>query len=384
MTKRVAILREFLLPISETFIKEQMLAMTRWQPTLIGRQKISKSLPLDGVRYKTYGAKKTTKFEKQKIKIKRALKLLSHALRNQLLNIDPALIHIHFATNAVDFWPCIKTLNKPVAITLHGYDITTYKSFWRKHLNPRFRYYPERLLKIAHDPKAHFIAVSNAIKQRAIEFGLPSNKITVRYIGIDTNKFSKGKTPIQNRGKQILFVGRLAEKKGVLYLLQAFNKVIKHVPNARLIVAGEGEQMTKAKTYVRQNSLPVRFLGAISHGQVKQLLNECSVFCLPSVTAQNGDREGFGIVLLEAQASGVPVVTSAYGGAKEGLIQGQTGFAFKEKDFSTLSQYLIQLLTDDQLLINMSTQATIFAQETFNIKNCTAKLEDYYDELCLK
>jgi glycosyltransferase involved in cell wall biosynthesis len=105
------------------------------------------------------------------------------------------------------------------------------------------------------------------------------------------------------------------------------------------------------------------------------------VFCLPSLTAGDGDAEGFGIVLLEAQASGVPVVTSAMGGATEGVLHGETGFAFAEKDIDAMAEYLCRILMDDELARSMSVAARRFVAEKFNLKRCTSALEDHYDAL---
>ena len=91
--------------------------------------------------------------------------------------------------------------------------------------------------------------------------------------------------------------------------------------------------------------MPVEFLGAVTQKVVKEQLDQARVFCLPSITASNGNYESFGMVLLEAQASGVPVVTSALGGM-EAHADGVTGFQFAEKDLPTLVRRLCDLLRE--------------------------------------
>jgi glycosyltransferase involved in cell wall biosynthesis len=114
---------------------------------------------------------------------------------------------------------------------------------------------------------------------------------------------------------------------------------------------------------------------------VLAMLREVRVLCLPSLTAANGDAEGLGIALLEAQACGVPVVTSARGGATEGIINGVTGFAFAENDVEELSARLCAVLEDDQRALVMSEAARQFAVKTFDIRKCTDQLEDLYEEV---
>src|SRR5690625_4897928 len=379
--KKVAVCRTELLPLSETFIKEQMLAFNDWQGLLVGEQVLEGGLPLDGLKYHLYKKARQSIFAQQFQRIHNALNLPSGSLIRLLKKLAPDLIHVHFGTDATWLWPSIKQLQTPLVVTLHGYDITTYKSFWKSHLNPKFRFYPERLVAMAQDPRVHFIAVSEAIRQRAMEFGLPAEKITVKYIGIDTGKFKPGPIPINERGQRILFVGRLTEVKGTIFLLRAFKRVSHKMPSAKLVIVGSGEDEDALKSFARKNDLPVKFTGALSHSKVLSEFQKAQVFCLPIITTRRANFEAFALFLLEAQVCGVPVVTSAHGGATEGILHGETGFAFTEKDVQALSQYLIQLLSDDELLCSMSDRAQRFVREKFDLKQCTADLEAYYDDI---
>jgi glycosyltransferase involved in cell wall biosynthesis len=105
------------------------------------------------------------------------------------------------------------------------------------------------------------------------------------------------------------------------------------------------------------------------------------VMCLPSITAASGDAEGLGLVILEAQASGVPVVTSARGGAQEGIVDGQTGFAFAEHDVPAMAQRLYEVLSDDALAARLSAAAPAFVARAHDLFRQTAALEDLYDRL---
>jgi glycosyltransferase involved in cell wall biosynthesis len=111
------------------------------------------------------------------------------------------------------------------------------------------------------------------------------------------------------------------------------------------------------------------------------LLAEARVFCLPSVTAESGDAEGLPLVVLEAQASGVPVVTSARGGATEGIRDGVTGYAFAERDVAALAERLIALLTDDALATRFSEAGPPFIGENHDLYGQTAQLEALYDRV---
>jgi glycosyltransferase involved in cell wall biosynthesis len=267
-----------------------------------------------------------------------------------------------------------------VIVTLHGYDINIDKQWWRSPSKPRsLRRYPDMLLQVAANARVHFVAVSKAIRARAIEWGLPPERISLRYIGVNLESFQLKGLPLARRAPRILFVGRLIEKKGGEYLIRAFAKVRAQVPTAELVMVGDGRLRGKLETLASELNVPVNFAGVLSNAQIRDQLHMTRVFCSPSITADNGDAEGLPIVILEAQACGVPVVTSARGGAEEGIIHGVSGYAFEEKDVDTLSEYLVRLLRDDALVASMSFAARRNIEENFELSSCTAKLEELYD-----
>jgi glycosyltransferase involved in cell wall biosynthesis len=155
--------------------------------------------------------------------------------------------------------------------------------------------------------------------------------------------------------------------------------VRERVPNAELVIAGDGPLRAGSEQLATRLGLHVTFAGELSADQVREQLTQARVLCLPSVEAANGDAEGFGLVLLEAQACGVPVVSSARGGAGEGLVEGMTGFRVDERDVGGLADRLTRVLADDAALAGMSTRAVDFTRRHFDIERCTAILEDTYD-----
>jgi len=171
----------------------------------------------------------------------------------------------------------------------------------------------------------------------------------------------------------------MVEKKAPLLMIRAYAQVRTSVPDAELVMIGDGPLLESAKRLAGNLSIPVKFLGACSSDEVLAHMHEARVFCLPSITAANGDAEGFGMVLLEAGACGLPVVSSARGGAAEGIIEGQTGFSFQEWNIKELVTALISLLVDDALCDRMFHKASSFMQESFNIHQQTTELEALYE-----
>ncbi|HJW11931.1 MAG TPA: glycosyltransferase, partial [Albitalea sp.] len=261
--------------------------------------------------------------------------------------------------------------------TLHGYDINTDLAWWRSGAGgAEMKRYPQRLLALAQDPAVGFIAVSEAIRERAIEIGLPAAKLRVRPIGVDTEQFVPGPAPIGER-HGVLFVGRLVEKKGLRYLIEAIARLGGRV---ELQVIGDGPLRPELEALAHRLGVAAEFLGVLGSAAVRQRLQRARVLCLPSVTAANGDAEGLPIVILEAQSCGVPVITSARGGATEGIVDGVTGYAHPEGDAQALAERLDTLLRDDALAAAMGQAARRHAVERFDIGACTRALEGDYDQ----
>jgi len=376
----VAIFRSRLLPASETFVRAQARALVRWSPVLVGDQRVEDGLDLSGL-------------DVRLLPTPSAAGGLGGALRYCLQRAPASsialiratgarLVHVHFATDAVDVWPVVRRARLPMLVTLHGYDATISPGWWRAgHVGWRRRLYPQRLMRLAQQPGVAFVAVSEALRQRAIALGIPADRVGLSYVGVDTERFVPPGVALSARSPRVLFIGRLVEKKGLRYLIQAMERVCTAIPGSELVVVGDGAERAAMMDQARERHVAAAFLGALDEEGVRAQLAQAQVLCLPSVEAANGDAEGFGLVLLEAQASGVPVVTSALGGAREGLREGETGHAFAPGDVPTLARHLVALLSDPPRLDAMSVAARRFARDEFDMRRTTAVLEAHYDRL---
>lgn len=123
------------------------------------------------------------------------------------------------------------------------------------------------------------------------------------------------------------------------------------------------------------------FRGALPHSEVMKLMQDAIMLVQPSVKAKTGDSEGLGIVLLEASASGIPVVGTWHGGIPEAIIDGVTGFLVPERNASALAEKLLTLLSEDSLREKMGYAGRKMVEERFDIKNQSKILEDIYRRL---
>jgi glycosyltransferase involved in cell wall biosynthesis len=365
----VIIYRNQLLRTSETFIREQAGALQNFTPFYVGSRAVSGlRLPQGRALVVNPGtaAGKVWEFYTRRFGF-------PPTFRWKVKALNAALIHAHFAQDAAAALPLAKTLNLPLVATLHGYDVTVKDPYAEKTwIQQHYFAHRETLKKSA----KLFVAVSDFIKRQAIAQGFPEERIVVHYIGVDSQRFQA--VPNLNRLPVILFVGRLVEKKGCEYLLQAMRRVQAQMPEMEVVVIGEGPQRSCLEAYAKQHLKRYRFLGAQPPEQVQYWMQHAKVFCVPSITAESGDAEGFGIVFAEAQATGLPVVSFASGGIPEAVAHEKTGFLAPERDVESLASYLQALLANPLLWDSFSRQGRERVLKEFNLEHQTRLLEDIY------
>jgi glycosyltransferase involved in cell wall biosynthesis len=150
---------------------------------------------------------------------------------------------------------------------------------------------------------------------------------------------------------ELLFVGRLVEKKGLAYLFEAMPAILASYPQAKLSVVGSGPEEHRLRSLARELGISdkVVFEGAIPNVDLPRLYRRATVFVAPSVIAKSGDQEGLGLVLAEALACECPVVAFDLPAIREVVIDGVTGLTARERDSSDLASKVIKLLDNPDL-----------------------------------
>jgi len=197
------------------------------------------------------------------------------------------------------------------------------------------------------------IAVSNFTAQNVIDdYAIPPTKIEVIPNGVDLNKFNPKVDGIKMRGSLgitdepvILYVGKLEFNKGIEYLILSFSKIVKQIPNAKLVIVGNGPIKNRLMNLVKQKKLSksVIFTGKIPSKKLPSIFAASDLFVLPSL------MEGFGIVLLEAMACGKPCIATKAGGTEDIIVNGETGFLAPIGDCISLYQAINALLANPDL-----------------------------------
>jgi len=365
LTSTVAIFRKRLLSYSETFIADQGQLLPNFRSVFCGYQK-----DMSGLRMLDTA---TTVLLDDYSRIASLSKLMlrqglggANAWIKAIASHSPALIHAHFFNDGLDAVKIGKRLGLPVITTVHGHDITKYENATaQSRTNQQFFANVDRV-----------IAVSNFIAEQALARGCPEEKLVQHYIGIDLEKFTQQKN--ETDSPSLLFVGRLVEKKGCSYLLQAMEQLKPRFPELRLTIIGEGDLKSSLQQEVLSRKLNVDFAGTASAAEVRQQLARSWLFVAPSITAASGDAEGLGMVFLEAQALQTPVVSFRSGGLVEAVDEGSTALLSDEKDVAGLAANIAQLLENSTLRHNMGMAGRKRVEQHFDVRKQCAKLESIY------
>jgi colanic acid/amylovoran biosynthesis glycosyltransferase len=367
----VIIYRNNLLPPSETFVQNQAEAMERFTPLYVGSRLVQGlQLPLE----RTFTVNQGGLLGMLK-EVSYKLWGLAPDFIRQLKQLNPVLIHAHFGPDGVMALPLAQYLGIPLAVTFHGYDATIQDeyikaSFWSHRVYLQRRQLLQQKAKL-------FIAVSDYIQNNLLGQGFASDKVVVHHIGVDTNIFQPDPTIV--RLPIVLFVGRLLEKKGCEYLIRAMVKVQAIKPDVELVVIGDGPMKADLEKQAKTSLSRYQFLGSQPRQVVQTWMNRAQVLAAPSVTAATGESEGLPTVILEAQAMGLPVVSSIHSGIPDAVLHQQSGFLASERDWQSLAEYILRLLEDKGLWQQFSQKGQERVNTMFNLRTQTEALENLYD-----
>jgi len=195
--------------------------------------------------------------------------------------------------------------------------------------------------------------------------------------GVDTDHFSPGVSPLEEYcdGKMnILFVGRLETRKGFNYLLDAYQAVKREVPNCRLIVVGPGTRLRhRYENRARRRKIEdVIFVGPVSYKELPRYYKTADIYCSPATGA-----ESFGVVLLEAMATGKPIVASNISGYASVLTHGAEGLLVPPRDRQALAQALITLIGNEPLRQQMGERGLVTAAD-YSWERVSRQVYNYY------
>jgi colanic acid/amylovoran biosynthesis glycosyltransferase len=261
-----------------------------------------------------------------------ATRAYEHAFRR----IRPDVVLAEYGPAGVMVLDACRTLGIPLVVHFHGYDASLREVVER---------YADGYRTMFETADA-IVAVSRSMEARLVALGASPTKVRYNPYGVDCDRFRGGDPAAAP--PVLVAVGRLVEKKGPLLTIRAFAAVHRTYTDARLRVIGEGPLRHECVRLVRELGLQhaVTLLGAQPHAVVAQEMRRARAFVQHSLEASTGDSEGTPVAVLEAGATGLPVVSTRHGGIPDIVIDGDTGLLVAEGDVEGMATAMARLVTD--------------------------------------
>jgi len=370
----IAHIKHIYLPISETFIYQYIKNIQRFKIIILTRtlenlelfpfQQIYSSPKLQRYPLKWTYAKVMQILFKREIYYEKIIK-----------KKRVALIHAHFGPQGVQILGSKNRLGFPLITTFYGYDMS--KLAMRKKWKSAYKY--------LFDEGDMFLVEGNHMKEKLINLGCKTEKIKIQHIGVDVDKFKYSERKLEDINKKfkILFCGRFIEKKGLIYALKAVKKVLYNFPNIELRIIGDGDFKSEIVEFIHKENIEdkVVLLGYQPHDVFLKEVQNAHLLLQPSITASDGDSEGGApVVLLEAQAAGLPVISTYHADIPEVVINGKSGFLVPERNSDAIAEKLEYLIDNPSLLVELGKYGRKHIEQNYNIFKEVKKLEDVYSQ----
>lgn len=308
----------------------------------------------------------------------RRLPSYSWWLEMKMQNNPPDILHAHFGPTGCLYLPLAQKLKRPMTVSFYGFD---YSKLPR--LRPVYLEKYRRLFGSA----AKVIAASKVGCDKLEAMGCPPEKLAVvsPSIRIENFRFFEREKPAgQLRLAQI---ATFTPKKGHLTTLESFRLALADCPDLHLTLAGELQDKTlvaQMRGYIATHRLEekVTWLDFISHHDLPAFLQQFDVFIHPSRHAPDGDHEDTPVVLLEAQATGLPVIATTHFNIPAAVLHQQTGLLAPEGDAQTLADFIRRFyFMENTEYQQFSQNARRHIVQNFNVKNSAQKLCTLYEEI---
>ncbi|MBA2707460.1 MAG: glycosyltransferase [Gemmatimonadaceae bacterium] len=319
-------------------------------------------------------------------RLMKARKLLPQALYHRLVTrheLSEASIHAalagffrehkvdvilaEFGTAGADIYKHARKLDIPLVVHFHGHDA---------HRLPFIAAYLERYREMFHYA-FRVISVSHFMTNALVRLGADPSRIVYNPYG--PREIFYANEPDFRR--TIISLGRFTDIKASHLTLMAFRDALSDFPDARLVMAGDGELLECCRSLAQVWGITdsVSFPGAIPHARILPYFAGACCFAQHSVVPSYGDAEGTPVTILEAQAAGLPVISTRHAGITDAVLDGRTGFLVEERDVAGMAAHMRTLLGDQQLCRDMGTKARDHIRSNYSIERHISRLQEAID-----
>jgi colanic acid/amylovoran biosynthesis glycosyltransferase len=281
------------------------------------------------------------------------------------------VLHVHFGPQGNTFRFARELWDAPLVVSFHGFDFSTLPRQQGRHIY-------DRLFETA-----DLVTVnSEYTRGELIALGCPTAKLRTLPVGLDPKEFAfRPRTLAPDEVVRVLSIGRLVPIKGHEFAIRAIARIRDRVPDIRYDIIGDGPLRGSLESLIAELRLKsiVTLHGARSGDYVREMLGSAHVFVMPSV-AIDGDQEGQGLVLQEAQSCGLPVVATRHGAFPEGMLPGRSGFLVGERDVGDLADRLVDLIQRHDRWPELGSCGRRYVEEKYDICRLNRQLVELYEE----
>jgi glycosyltransferase involved in cell wall biosynthesis len=304
-------------------------------------------------------------------KLRRSQSFLSEYVLRDTRPVDTEVVHAHFLWMSKPAQEIKQRKNVPIVLTAYGED-----ELFRARKDPR----------VAEDvvskldgfdtvlaPSTYLVNLLRGLTGRG-------SRTQLWHIGIDPTKYE----PVLHKRKseyRVLCVSRLIDRKGLRYLVQAMPEVLRSNPNVRFTIIGEGPDRDILLNLAKNLGVS-RALEILPYQPSLVKAYSCAdIFVLPSIVLPDGVTEGLGVPLLEAEASGLPIVATNVGGIPDAVEDGRQGFLVQSGDSKELAERILHLIGDAELRQKMGVSGQNKVREEFNVDVQATRLSEFYSQI---
>jgi colanic acid/amylovoran biosynthesis glycosyltransferase len=368
-----------------TFLKPEMLhvyrqitALEAWKPVVFCQKRENpERFPFDDVVVQPKPSTHQLRRLWQKTLLGRPITIYrseARRLRDELRRVDAKVAHIYFGHIGVHLLPFLELADRPPAVvSFHGADAQIDLD------QPVFRQMTQRMFALA----SRLLVRSDSLAERLIAHGAPREKIRLHRTGLPLGQIAFLQRSVPSDGAwRLLQACRLIPKKGLLTSLRTFAQFAARWPKSTFTIAGTGPMLEELKQACAALGLAdkVRFVGFITQTELRKLEAASHFFLHPSELGPDGDQEGVPNAMLEAMASGLPVLATHHGGIPEAVEHGISGLLVSERDADSLARELLALAGDPVRFADLGASAAKRVAAEFDLRAQTRRLESIYAE----
>lgn len=291
------------------------------------------------------------------------------------------ILHFHYGTDAGMFLLMLKRVNLLKVVSFYGYDCSDFPNLYfglaKYYLQKRTFKYADKVF-----------AMSKDMQDDLIKLGCPKDKIIVHYFGSDIQKFYSIHNYNKKRVVSFLNLSRFIAKKGHDFLLKAFSLAYKKNQNIHLTIVGDG--ITRDLIYAiidkfgMQKYVTVKSSYSYASEEHLRYLSNADIFIHPSLIDKNGEKEGIPGAVIEAMASGLPVISTYHAGIPEIIKNYETGLLVEEWDVDKLTEYILELSSKADMRKQIGEAGQKSVMSTLKLEDKEKELEEIYTNLIEK